>query len=102
MTEHILELALIASIGAAVLAGISWNTLGIWQKYRADEKAKVDWGKVQKNVVIGAVLGIIAFGVGLTDVLPIPIITGLGSFIGATIAFFPLIVIAEKIFTKKG
>ena len=96
-----LELALIASIGAAVLAGISWNTLGIWQKYRDDAKAKVDWAKVQKNVLIGAVLGIIAFAVSLSDAGTAIAITGVESFIGATIAFFPLIIIAEKIFTKK-
>ena len=96
-----LELALIASIGAAVLAGISWNTLGIWQKYRDDVKAKVDWVKVQKNVLIGAILGVIAFGISLTEAIPQLAITGVESFIGATIAFFPLIIIAEKIFTKK-
>jgi len=91
----------LATIGAAVLAGISWNTLGIWQVYRDRGFAAVDWLKVRKNVIIGVVLGVIGYGASLSNAISIPIIWNLESFVIAVIAFFPLIVVAEKIFTKK-
>jgi len=91
----------LATIGAAVLAGISWNTIGIWQVYRDGGLAAVDWLKVRKNVIIGIILGVIGYGVSLTGSIPIPAIVDLNSFILAVIAFFPLVVVAERIFTKK-
>jgi len=91
----------LATIGSAVLAGIAWNTLGIWQVYREKGGAAVDWLKVRKNVIIGIVLGIIAYGVSLSEALAIPPISDLDSFILAVIAFFPIIIVADKIFTKK-
>ena len=91
----------LATIGAAVLAGISWNTLGIWQVYRVQGLSAVDWLKVRKNVIIGAILGIIGYGASLSDVLPLPVIVDLNTFVLAVIAFFPAIVIAERIFTRK-
>jgi len=91
----------LATLGAAVLAGISWNTLGIWQVYRDRGFVAVDWLKVRKNVVIGTILGVIGYGASLSDAVAIPMIWNLESFVIAVIAFFPLIVVAEKIFTKK-
>jgi len=91
----------LATLGAAVLAGISWNTLGIWQVYRDKGLVAVDWLKVRKNVIIGVILGVIGYGASLSEAIQIPGITDLNSFILAVIAFFPLIVVAEKIFTKK-
>jgi len=91
----------LATLGAAVLAGISWNTLGIWQVYRDKGFVAVDWLKVRKNVVIGVILGVIGYGASLADAVSIPVIWNFESFILAVIAFFPLIVVAEKIFTKK-
>jgi len=89
------------TICAAVLAGISWNTLGIWQVYRDSGIKAVDWLKVRKNVIIGTVLGIIGYGVALSGNIGLVEITSLDSFIAVVIAFFPLIVIADKIFTRK-
>jgi len=91
----------LATLGSAVLAGISWNTLGIWQVYRDKGLLAVDWLKVRKNVIIGIILGVIGYGVSLTDALAIPVIWNFESFILAVVAFFPLVVIAEKIFTNK-
>jgi len=100
MSEFEFGIAL-ATIGAAVLAGISWNTLGIWQVYRDKGLAAVDWLKVRKNVIIGVILGIIGYGASLSGAIDIPGITDFNTFILAVIAFFPLIVVAERIFTKK-
>jgi len=91
----------LATVGAAVLAGIAWNTLGIWQVYRERGIAAVDWLKVRKNVIIGVILGIIGYGASLADAIQIPVIWNFESFILGVIAFFPLIIVAEKIFTKK-
>ncbi len=91
----------LATIGAAVLAGISWNTLGIWQVYRESGIKAVDWLKVRKNVIIGVILGVIAYGVVLGGGASLGAITSFDTFIAVVIAFFPLIIIAEKIFTKK-
>ena len=98
--ETALAIAL-ATIGSAVLAGISWNTIGIWQTYRDQGLKAVDWAKVQKNVIIGVILGVIAYGASLSGSVAVPAIVDFNSFILAVIAFFPLVVVAEKIFTRK-
>jgi len=90
----------IALIGAAVTAGISYNTLGIWKRYREGGDAAIDWAKVKKNVIIGSVLGVIGWGVSLTKQLPIPEVASVDSFALAVIGFFPLIVVADAIFTN--
>ena len=91
----------LATIGAAVLAGISWNTLGIWQVYRDKGFDAVDWLKVRKNVIIGVILGVIGYGASLSGAIEIPAVSDFNSFILTVIAFFPLIVVAERIFTNK-
>lgn len=88
-------------LGASIVAGICWNTLGIWQKYKEEGLKTIDWLKVRKNVIIGIVLGVIAYSLTITDVIPVDPIVGLNSFILAVIAFFPFIVIAERIFTRR-
>ena len=91
----------LTTLGAAVLAAISWNTIGIWQVYRAGGIAAIDKLKVRKNVIIGIILGVIAYGASLTGSIVIPTIVDFNSFILAVIAFFPLVVVAERIFTRK-
>ena len=95
------EIALI-TIGAAILAGVAWNTLGIWQRWRegADDSSP-DWSKVKKNVIIGTILGVIAYGVAVSQGSSLPIIVDVNTFALAVIAFFPLVVVADKIFTRK-
>ena len=97
------EIALV-TIGAFVLAGVSWNTLGIWQKWRDNKDATVNWDRVRKNVVIGAVLGIIGYGVQVGAAAPdatVKAISSVPEFVGLVLAAFPLIVVADKIFNKK-
>ena len=88
-------------LGAAVSAGVVWNTLGIWQKYKETGVKSLDWAKVRKNIIIGTILGLIGYAATLTDTVTIPEIQGLNSFILAIIAFLPFVVIAERIFTRK-
>ncbi len=94
----------LATIGAALIAGVSFNTLGIWKKYRELGEKAIDWAKVKKNVIIGSVLGVIAYGVSLADKENniIPAINDLETFVLAVIAFFPAIVIADAIFANHG
>lgn len=93
------EIALVI-IAAYIIAGISWNTLGIWQKWRSGDTVKIDLNKVKKNVIIGAVLGVIAYGVQISAAVTITAVTGVDSFIAVVIAAFPLIVVADRIFSK--
>ncbi len=88
-------------LAASIVAGISWNTIGIWQKYKELGSASIDWLKVRKNVVIGTVLGFIGYTLTITEAVTIPAITSLDTFLLAVIAFFPFIVIAERVFARK-
>jgi len=90
----------LALIGAAVLAGVGWSTLGIFNKWRNNEDAEIDWGKVRKNVIIGSGLGVVTFGYGLVTGEADPIIDTGKAFILAVGAFFPLIVIVDKILNR--
>ena len=97
------EVALV-TIAAFALAGVSWNTLGIWQKWRNADNAKIDWKRVRKNVIIGVVLGVIAYGVKISaiDASDTPVlVASVNDFILTIIAAFPLVVVADKIFNKK-
>lgn len=98
------EIALV-TIAAFVLAGVSWNTLGIWQKWRdAASDSKIDLVRVRKNVIIGAVLGIIAYGVQVGTAVPdaaVQLVNTIPEFAGMVMAAFPLIVVADKIFNRK-
>ena len=88
-------------LAASVSAGVLWNTLGIWQKYKETGAKGIDWLKVRKNTIIGVALGVIGYALTLSDAVTIPEIQGLNSFILAVIAFFPFVVIAERVFTRK-
>lgn len=97
------EIAL-TTIAAFILAGISWNTLGVWQKWRNGDDASIQWDRVKKNVIIGAVLGIIGYGVLASTQSPDTVARGISTipdFAIAVVAAFPLIVVADKIFNRK-
>ena len=91
----------IAPIGAAILAGVGWSTLGIWNKWRSNQDAEIDWGKVKKNVIIGSGLGVATFGYGIVTGEVDTMINTSRDFIFAIAAFFPLIVVVDKILNKK-
>jgi len=91
----------IAPIGAAILAGVAWSTLGIWNRWRGNQDAEIDWSKVKKNVIIGSGLGVATFGYGIvTGEVDVVIDTG-KAFILAVAVYFPLIVVVDKILNKK-
>lgn len=90
---------IIAPIGAAVLAGIGWSTLGIFNRWRNNNGADIDTDKLKKNVAIGAGLGIVTFGYALTQDES-SVINTLNDFILAIAAYFPLVVIVDKILNR--
>lgn len=88
-------------IAAAILAGISWSTVGVFSLYKNGLDSTINWLKVRKNVIIGTVLGIVGWGLGVVDKVGIPAINSPEAFIVAVAAYFPLVVLADKLFTKK-
>ena len=75
-----------------------------WQKWRNADNSKIDWKRVRKNVIIGIVLGIIAYGVKISvgDASDTGIIVvSVNDFMTTIIAAFPLVVVADKIFNRK-
>jgi len=95
------EIVALTTIAAAIVAGISWNTLGIWTKWREDEDSSIEWSRVKKNVIIGAIIGIIAYGIQIQAGDPSVVIASINAFVIAVVGFFPLVVVADKIFNKK-
>ena len=96
-----IEIVALTTIAAAIIAGISWNTLGIWTKWREDEDSAIEWSRVRKNVIIGAIIGAIAYGVQIQAGDSAVVIASINGFVMAVIGFFPLVVVADKIFAKK-
>ena len=90
---------IIAPIGAAVLAGIGWSTLGIFNRWRNNNGADIDTDKLKKNVAIGAGLGIVTFGYAISQG-DTSVIGTLNDFIIATATYFPLVVIVDKILNR--
>lgn len=91
------ELAVL-TIFTAVLAGVSWNTIGIWRAYRENQTHSIDGKKFLRNAIIGAIIGIIAYGLSLVSANPITITPTIEGFFFAIAGFFPIVVIAERIF----
>jgi len=91
---------ILAPVGAAILAGIGWSTLGIWNKWRNNEDAQIDYTKVRKNVIIGSGIGVVTYGYALSTGDANPIIGTFQDFVLATAAYFPLVVIVDKILNR--
>jgi len=93
------EIALL-SIAAAISAGVGWNTVGIWRAYRENKAHSIDWKKFRKNCIIGTIVGAIGYGISLSTPDPITVTFTIESFVTAVGAYFPIIVLAERIFTN--
>lgn len=91
----------LAPISAAIASAIGWNVIGVWEKWRNDEEASVDWKKVRKNVIIGSGLGVATFGYAVATGQPEPIINSAQTWFAAVCVYFPLVVIVEKLLGKK-
>lgn len=87
-------------IAASICAGLVYNTLGIWKKYRSGRDVDIDWAKVGKNVVIGIGTGIAARIYEITTNSTIVPITSFEGFVLAAGAAFGAVVAVEAIFTK--
>ncbi len=92
---------LIAPLGAAIIAGVSWSTLGIFNKWRSGESSTIDKEKLKKNVIIGTILGAATMGYGVYTGEASTLIITANGFITAIAAYFPLIVVVDKLFNKK-
>jgi len=88
-------------ISAAIASAIGWNVIGVWEKWRNDEKADIDWGKVKKNVAIGAGLGVATYGYAVATGQAEPLVNSAQTWFMAVATYFPLVVIVEKIIAKK-
>jgi len=92
---------IIAPLGAAIIAGVSWSTLSIFNKWRSGKGNTIDKDKLKKNVILGTILGFATMGYGVYTGEVTTLITTASGFIAAIAAYFPLIVIVEKLFIKK-
>ena len=89
---------------AAVLAGLGWSTVGIWSRWRSGIDAEIDLGKLKKNVIIGAVTGIVTWGYTVAQATQgdvAPLLNTVPAFIAAVAAYFPIIVIVDKLLIRK-
>jgi len=85
---------------AAVAAGLGWSTVGIWSKWRSGGEAEIDYGKLKKNIIVGAVVGFVSWGYLIAQGNMSPIITDVASLIAAIMIYFPIIVIVDKLLVK--
>ena len=90
---------ILAPIGAAILAGIGWSTLGIFNKWRNNQDAEIDTGKLKKNVIIGGALGAVTYGYAISQG-DSSVITTMNQFIIAVAGYFPIVVIVDKILNR--
>jgi hypothetical protein len=94
------ELSVLAVVLAAVIAGLGWSTLGIWQRFRSGESAAPDGKKLAKNLIIGVGLGIATFAYTTAVGDAAPVIDSTQDFFVAVGLYFPLIVLVDKIIAK--
>jgi len=86
---------------AAVLAGLGWSTVGIWSRWRSGIDAEIDLGKLKKNVIIGAVVGVVSWGYLIAQGDVAPAIASIEAFIAAIALYFPIIVVVDKLLIRK-
>ncbi len=86
---------------AAVLAGLGWSTVGIWSRWRSGIDAQIDLGKLKKNIIIGTVVGAATWGYTVSQGDVAPIIGTVETFVAAIGAYFPIIVVVDKLLVRK-
>lgn len=86
---------------AAVLAGLGWSTVGIWSKWRSGNSISIDTGKLKKNIIVGVVIGAVTWGYTISQGDTVPLITTAEMFIAAIVAYFPIIVVVDKLLVRK-
>ncbi len=96
------EFDIILPVVSAVLAGLGWSTVGIWAKWRSGKTVDIDLGKLKKNVIIGAVIGAVAFVYGSVNGDFNPVITTTQAFFISAASYFPIIVLVDKLLVKHG
>ena len=87
---------------AAVTAGVAWNSFGIYSNWKKTGSLEINGKKLLKNIIIGIVVGIVAYGFQVTtdETAIIAISTG-NMFFAAVGAWFPIIIVVEKLFLRR-
>lgn len=94
--------AFILPLLAALVASLGWNLFGIYSQWRKTGSTKLNTQKLIKGIIIGIVIGIVAFGVQVVnDEDAIAEINSGNAFVIAVAAYFPFIVIVEKLFAQR-
>ncbi len=96
------EYDIILPVVSAVLAGLGWSTVGIWSKWRSGKTVDIDLGKLKKNVIVGAVVGAVAYAYASVSGDIFPVITSAQGMFLAIASFFPIIILVDKLLVKKG
>ncbi len=87
-------------LAAGIVAGLGWSTVGVWSRYKSGLDSTIDYVKLKKNVIIGGVTGTVASIYALTQG-SVNGITGIETFALAVIALFPIVILVDKLLTKK-
>ena len=96
------EFDIILPVVSAVLAGLGWSTVGIWAKWRSGKTVDIDLGKLKKNVIVGAVVGAVAYGFQSVYGDVTPAITSAAQLFAAIAAYFPIVILVDKLLIKHG
>jgi hypothetical protein len=91
----------LAPVTAAIIAGLGWSTLGIWNHWRNNEDSTIDFKKLRKNIIIGAGIGVVTWGYGAVNGQGTEIINTLPQFATAIAAYFPIVVVVDKILNRE-
>ena len=96
------EFDIILPVVSAVLAGLAWSTVGIWAKWRSGKTVDIDLGKLKKNVIVGAVIGAVAYGYTSVSGDTNLVITTTQAFFASIAAYFPIVILVDKLLVKHG
>ena len=86
---------------AGVAAGLTWSLLGIWSKYKSSGFEGIDISKLKKNIVVGAGTGVATWVYSTLAGDITPVITSVTTFILVAGSYFPLVVVVDKLLTRK-
>jgi len=96
------EFDIILPVVSAVLAGLGWSLVGIWAKWRSGKVVDIDLGKTKKNVIIGIVVGAVAYGYASVYGDVTPVITSAQALFTAIASYFPIVILVDKLLIRHG
>ena len=96
------EYDIILPVVSAVLAGLGWSLVGIWAKWRSGKTVGIDLGKVRKNVIVGGVVGVVAYGFQSVYGDVAPVIATAQALFTSIASYFPVVILVDKLLIKHG